>query len=75
MIKIIYEHLTAEKRPVENVTEWAKREACWEQAKQIPYQLHSDFISDLIDDDEVERDQKEARKNQKEINKMEHYNQ
>ena len=70
VIKIVYEHLTAEKRPVENVTEWAKREACWEQAKQIPYQLHSDFISDLIDDDEVERDQKEARKNQQEINKI-----
>lgn len=68
--KIMYNHLTAQNRLVENVTEWAKREACWDQAKDIKIQLITEFINELIDCNIEEEEQKEAQKDQKLNNKI-----
>ena len=44
---LMYEHLTDPGRDIENVTEWAKRERCWDQAKQISFDLNPDFVGEL----------------------------
>lgn len=68
--EIMYNHLIDESRTVENVTEWAKRETCWEQAKKIKMQFTQDFIGELIDRDVEKQQQKEHIKDQKITNKM-----
>ena len=67
--KTVYESLIDEGRPVENVTEWAKREACWDEIKKIPVKLEKGFVSELIyklqereQDDNARSDQKLANK-------------
>src|SRR5690554_6169119 len=35
--------LTSEHRPVQNVTEWAKREACWNVVREMEHQLSDVF--------------------------------
>lgn len=67
--KIMYEHLTDISRPVENVTEWAKREKCWEDAKKIKVNLNNEFINELADKSMLEEDRKYAKKTQKELDK------
>lgn len=39
--------LLSEERPVQNVTEWAKREACWEVVKQMHHPLSPAFLAEL----------------------------
>lgn len=34
---MVFELLTADDRPVGNVTEWAKREECWDRLRKIPW--------------------------------------
>lgn len=68
--KVMYLHLVDDKRPVENVTEWSKKEACWTQAKDITCPLSAGFISELIDEETQKEEKREARKDQKENNKI-----
>ncbi len=67
--KIIYEFLIDDERQVENVTEWAKREACWEKAKKLPIRLYEDFRKELILKSRVNMQQKDEKKEQKLLNK------
>ncbi len=57
--KTIYDMLTDPARPVESVTDWAKREACWEQAKQIPLRLMYAFARELTGKEAEQPDAKE----------------
>lgn len=68
--KIIYEFLIDPNRPVENVTEWAKRESCWENAKELKISYNSDFVKELIYKSQEEARQKDAKKEQKLTNKV-----
>lgn len=68
--KIIYDFLIDDSRLVENVTEWAKREACWEAAKKLPVTLLPEFVRELIFKDVVKEQEHDAREAQKEINKV-----
>ena len=68
--KIIYEFLIDENRPVENVTEWAKRETCWEHAKKIPIKLQPEFIEELIYKSKEKEREKDAKQEQKLTNKV-----
>ncbi len=36
---LVFKHLVAEDRPAANVTEWAKREECWERLQAEPWEL------------------------------------
>jgi hypothetical protein len=45
--------LTSDKRPVANVTEWAKREQCWNMVRAIPLDLPSALLDELVSGDEV----------------------
>ena len=61
----MYNHLVSPNRDVENVTEWAKREACWKKAKQLDVTLSKEFLSELVSKSEEKEDKKVAGKEQK----------
>jgi hypothetical protein len=69
--KIMYDHLTSEDRNVENVTEWAKREACWNGAKDVKITLCPEFIDDLQAVEYINSEKRNAVKDQKVINGIE----
>lgn len=66
----MYQHLIDEKRDIENVTEWAKRERCWEAAMKLPYALQPAFVAELQSTDEAEQEKKNARSDQKLANQL-----
>ncbi len=68
--RVMYEFLIADDRQVENVTEWAKREGCWERAKKLKITLLPEFIKELIYKDTVREQEKDARSDQRQINKI-----
>ena len=61
----MYNHLVSPSREVENVTEWAKREACWKKAKQIDVPLSNEFLAELVLKREEKEDNRAAGKEQK----------
>ena len=61
----MYNHLVSPNRDVENVTEWAKREACWKKAKQMKVPLSNDFFAELALKSEEQEDNRVAGKEQK----------
>lgn len=68
--KQIYELLIDDSRQVENVTEWAKRESCWEAAKKMKIELSPHFLSELMfKTNEVEQ-QSDARREQRLTNNV-----
>jgi hypothetical protein len=68
--EIMYNHLIDAKRPVQNVTEWAKRESCWEQAKDIEIQLLPEYIKELNNKVAENQQNKDEQKEQKFENKL-----
>lgn len=66
----MYQYLIREDRGIENVTEWAKREACWNGAKQLPYALYDDFVSELQSKSNALEEAQDARKDQKMANQL-----
>lgn len=63
--KMFY-HLTSPKREVDNVTEWAKRESCWEKAKEISIPFSEQFKAELNYKSLEKEASNQARKEQKE---------
>jgi hypothetical protein len=57
--------LTSAKRPVANVTEWAKREQCWETVRAMDIALPRDLIDELVPVDQVRSVKKAARNQQR----------
>ena len=64
----MYYHLVSPDREVQNVTEWAKREACWKKAKAISISLGSKFKKELLSTAEEAEAKKNARHEQKQEN-------
>ena len=64
----MYHHLVSDKREVQNVTEWAKREACWKKAKEISVPLTERFVDELAYASNEQEEKKDARKEQKQAN-------
>jgi hypothetical protein len=63
---------SAEAYRVANVTEWCKREKCWEDLLQsVTVRFESDLEKDLIDAEEKEGAKRSARKEQKVLNDIE----
>lgn len=67
---LMYEHLIDPNRDIENVTEWAKRERCWDKAKQIKFDLNADFVEELQSVYEQENERKRAKNDQKLANQL-----
>ena len=62
---LAFDALTAEKRPVQNVTEWAKRSQCWDVVKAMPMPLQGEFVDTLVSATAVREEAVAARKTQK----------
>ena len=61
----IYQYLIRDDRGIENVTEWAKREACWKGAKELEIDLNQDFVDELQLKEDLAEDVKAAKDGQK----------
>ena len=66
----VYEYLIDPRREVQNVTEWAKREACWKGLQTLPILLRDDFIKELIPASVWKEDENTANKVQKQDNRL-----
>lgn len=67
LAKITFDHITSPKRMIMNVTEWCKKEECWDLYKKEDYSLPDYFVKTLIDFGEVS-DKKKAAKKEAKIN-------
>lgn len=70
----VYELITAPSRSTENVTEWCKKEACWNGAERLmkngDWELNRDFVQTLIEkdkNDELMHHEKKEQKDNDEI--------
>ncbi len=70
LAELVLIKLTDPSRPVANVTQWCKREACWTGIKKIEFSLPADLESCLITVDEQKAAQRSAKKDQKIVNEI-----
>jgi len=71
--ELVYNMLTDSSRDVENVTQWCKREGCWNSVQTIQYTITSDIRGCLITHDEQRtavRDAKADRRIEKDADAM-----
>lgn len=66
----VYEYITEPSRMVENVTEWCKRELCWERAQDRKWLIQDTFIKTLILVSEIKDIQKDAKTGRKIANEV-----
>jgi hypothetical protein len=71
LAKSVFNVLTAENRGIQNVTEWSKREACWERVKALQIQLLPEAEDWLADKEDVRSLARSAKKEQKVMNGIE----
>lgn len=69
--KNIFDCITDESRPVMNVTEWCKREACWEFCKHSNYLLPDTISKMLAYADDIKDEIKSSKKDRKMVNGIE----
>jgi len=50
---------------ITNVTEWCKKELCWEKLQKIPIKINQKVLVDLLDSDTIKLRKKEAENGQK----------
>ncbi|AGG05892.1 AIPR family protein [Dehalococcoides mccartyi] len=67
----VYGKLTDPNRSFENVTQWCKREKCWENVQAIEYKLPSDVEFCLIGKDEMRAATREAKQDQRIVTEVE----
>lgn len=63
--KLVFEKITDSNRSVINVTQWCKRDACWESVKKIDIKLPQTLTSCLISTQKAEEAAKDAKQTQK----------
>lgn len=56
---------------ISNVTEWAKKQACWARTQSMPIQLSERFVAELITLEEKNDEKRVARKDQRILNGIE----
>lgn len=66
----VYEFITREDRTTLNVTEWCKKETCWERAKNEKWTINDSFINSLVDKNETREEMQESKKERKIINEL-----
>ncbi len=69
--KVVFDVLTAENRGIQNVTEWSKRETCWDCARNLPLHLLPEAEEWLADKEEVRSAARSAKREQKVISGIE----
>ena len=61
----VYDFITDDERPTQNVTEWCKRKECWERAKKAHWTILPEFLDTLIAKETLKAEAKDARADQK----------
>lgn len=62
MTKFVFLHITDDKRPITNVTEWCKKEQCWIALKAKEYSLDSAIKELLLSKEEVKKEKSSGRR-------------
>ncbi len=57
-------------RSTENVTEWCKKELCWNRAQEQAWTFNNAFLATLVSKEEVEDEKKENKQTQKIANEV-----
>lgn len=68
--KEAFDFITRDDRLTLNVTEWCKKELCWERAQNTSFTLNEEFIDNLIDISEENQEQSDAKKDRKTENQL-----
>lgn len=66
----VYEYITDDSRPIENVTEWCKRELCWQQAQKQKWTINESLLKTLISQESLKVEEKEAKEERKVANEV-----
>lgn len=66
----VYEFITRDDRATENVTEWCKKELCWQRAQAEKWTFLPAFIKTLIPATQVKNEEKEAKETRKVNNEV-----
>lgn len=69
----VYDFITSDDRPTQNVTEWCKRKECWEQAKKRQWTILPEFLDTLIDKETLKAEEKDATATQKIKNEVDDF--
>ena len=68
--KEAFDFITRDDRLTLNVTEWCKKEACWDRAKNISFTLTDAFINSLIDVNEENQEKLDSKRERKTENQL-----
>lgn len=68
--KEVLDFITKEDRLTLNVTEWCKKEACWERAKKENFELIESFVKDLVELNAEKQEFLDAKKERKIENQL-----
>jgi len=71
LAKNVFDILTSDNRAVQNVTEWSKREVCWDQIKALEPELIPEAGKWLVDREEIRSIAKSAKRDQRIISGIE----
>lgn len=66
----VYDFITRDDRLTENVTEWCKKEICWQRAQELKWNIHEELLSTLVSQSVIESEEKEAKSKQKVANEV-----
>ena len=69
----VYDFITDDDRPTQNVTEWCKRKECWEQAKKRKWTILPEFLDTLIAKETLKAAEKDAKADQKVKNEVDDF--
>lgn len=69
--KIVFDTITDPNRGTINVTQWCKRDACWDAVKKCSLKLSSELNNILIGKEDEKRIEKDAKKDQRIVSDVE----
>ena len=67
----VHEVLVHPPEGISNVTEWAKKQACWERVRRLPTRWALAFVNELISEEERRSERLAGRRDQKLLNGIE----
>lgn len=68
--KEVLNFITRDDRLTLNVTEWCKKEACWDRAKQESFKFLPEFVDTLVELQDESQDESDAKKDRKVENQL-----
>ena len=69
--RLSHDILTDPPEGIRNVTEWAKKQACWNRVRSLTARLPAEFEDELISEEEKKESDRNARKEQRTLNGIE----